>query len=486
MNPIESIHSDEAPQGAELSNNKKSSAFSRRTFIGTAAAAWATVSIVPRHVLGGAGRTAPNDKPVLAGIGIGGVGHGQIQSCVEAGFHVGALCDVDSEYGKKTFDRYPDASRYRDFRELLETEGDRIDAIYCGTPDHTHALISLAALKRKKHVLTVKPLTRTVDEGRVLAAASRRAAVMTQMTASPASTESGCRTCELIWDGMAGDIREVHIWSNRPLWPQGIQRPEGADPVPETFDWDLWLGPAPQRPFKADWGSGSLAVGQTNWDHTKSAVYHPWNFRGWYDFGTGALGDMGCHHFNIPRRALKLESPVAVSASSTRVMAETWPLATIVTWEFPAREGMPPVKVVWYDGGLKPSRPAELEDGGELPETGILYFGDKGTLLGEGTSGIPRLVPESKARAYTAPPKTLQRRGGIYSEWIEAVRGGEPPSETWHTDAVPLTEIVLLGNTAIRMGGRRLAYDGENMRFTNSESANELLKAEYHNGWMLD
>jgi hypothetical protein len=306
------------------------------------------------------------------------------------------------------------------------------------------------------------------------------------MTASPASTESGCRTCELIWDGIAGDIHEVHIWSNRPLWPQGMERPAGEDPVPDTFDWDRWLGPMPKRPFKMDWPKDAMAVIQTNWAHTKPHVYHPWNFRGWYDFGTGALGDMGCHHFNIPRRALKLGQPVAVSASSTRVMAETWPLASIVTWEFPQRDGMPPVKMVWYDGGLKPPLPAGLESKRGLPESGILYIGDRGTLLAEGSGGVPRLIPEDRMRANQLPPATLARRSGIYGEWYQAVKGGEAPSEHWPTCAAPLSEQVLLGNLALRVGGnKRLVYDADAVRFSNSEEATRLLQAEYHNGWTL-
>ncbi len=310
---------------------------------------------------------------------------------------------------------------------------------------------------------------------------------MTQMTASPASTENGCRTCEIVWDGAIGDVHTVHIWSNRPLWPQGMNRPAGSDPVPETFDWQKWLGPAANRPFKSEWPKDALPVVQTVWDRTKPAVYHPWNFRGWYDFGTGALGDMGCHHFNIPRRALKLGLPEAVSATSTRIMQEAWPLASIVTWEFPAREDMPPVKIVWYDGGLRPPRPSELEPGRNLPADGIIYEGTKGKMLANGTSGVPQIVPQSKQKAYTPPPKTLPRRSGIYGEWIEAIRGGEAPSESWSTWAAPLTELVLLGNVALRIGGgKRLNYDAANMRFTNSDDANALLKPDYQNGWKLE
>ena len=461
---------------------KPKSEINRRQFVAGAAAA--TITIVSPHVLGGPGKAAPSDKPNVGGVGIGGVGHGQIQACAKAGFNVVALCDVDDAKADRTYKLYPQARRYRDFRKMLAAEGDKIDAVYCGTPDHTHALISMAALKARKHVLTVKPLTRTIWEGRMLAAEAKKAGVMTQMTASPASTESGCRTCEMIWDGIIGDVREVHIWSNRPLWPQGMTRPKGSDAVPKTFDWDLWLGPAPKRPFVNKWPAGSLPLVQTISSGVQPAVYHPWNFRGWYDFGTGALGDMGCHHWNTPRRALKLGHPTAVSATSTRIMAESWPLSSIVTYEFPAREGMGPVRITWYDGGIKPPRPAEMEDGRRMPGSGILYRGTKGVMIGNGTSGVPRLLPESKMQAYKLPPAKLKRRSGIYGEWFEAVRGGAKPSEHWVDCAVPLTEIVLLGCIAVRTGGY-LKWDGANMRFTNSNDANKLVKPEYQNGWKL-
>ena len=307
-----------------MAHSSESSKLTRRGVLG-AAAGLAAITIVPRHVLGGPGRTAPSDTPCVGGVGIGGVGHGQIQQCAAAGFRVVALCDVDDKLADRTAAKFPQARRYRDFREMLDDEGDKIDAVYCGTPDHTHATISMAALTAGKHTLTVKPLTRTIWEGRMLAQAAVKAGVMTQMTASPASTESGCTTCEMIADGIIGDVTEVNIWSNRPLWPHGMQRPKGEDPVPETFDWDLWLGPAAKRPFVKHWPADSLALAQVNRYRPRPDVYHTWNFRGWYDFGTGALGDMGCHHWNTPRRALKLGHPTGVSASSTKIMAETWP-----------------------------------------------------------------------------------------------------------------------------------------------------------------
>jgi predicted dehydrogenase len=410
----------------------------------------------------------------LAGIGVGGVGFGQLQSCDKAGFQIIALCDVDDAHAKKAFDRWPQARRYRDFRDMLQAEGDKIDSVYCGTPDHSHAVITLAALRRKKHICCVKPLTRTVQELGVVVEAARQAGVATQVTASPNTNEVACRTCELIWAGAIGDVREVLVWSDRPIWPQGMDRPAGADPIPKSLDWDLWLGPAPQRPFKSVWPDGSLELKQVG--HSPKAVYHPFNFRGWWDFGTGALGDMGCHHLNTPFRALKLKHPASISASSTRCLKETAPLGSIVTYDFPAREGLPPVRVVWYDGGLMPPYPVEL-GGKPLGDQGVLYVGTEGKIL----DGV--ILDAARAKRFEATPKSLARRSGTWSEWYEACRGGEPAGCNFEW-AGPLTRFVLLGNIALRTG-KRLAWDGDRGRFTNQESANAYLQESYRSGWSL-
>ena len=451
--------------------------FSRREVLGTAGAL-ATATIVPRHVLGGQAGPAPSQRPNLAGVGVGGVGFGQVRACEGAGFQVVALCDIDDVYGKKAYDRWPKARRYRDFREMYEAEGDKIDAVYCGTPDHTHAIITLPALKRKKHVCCVKPLTRTVRENRVVIAAAKKAGVATQVTSSPNTTETACRTCELIWAGAIGPVREVHIWSNRPLWPQGMERPAGQDEIPATFDWDLWLGPAPKRPFVANWPADHYALAQVKAGRPRRAVYHPWNFRGWWDFGTGALGDMGCHHLNTPYRALKLTYPRSVEATSTKVFEETAPLASIVTYEFPARGELPPVRVVWYDGGLRPPCPKELE-GAPLPVGGgELYVGDEGVMLRD------KVYPVARAQKLADVPKTLPRRSGTWGEWFEAVGGG-PAAGCPFEWAGLTTEFVLLGNIAIR-AGKRLDYDAAAMKITNNQEADKLLDEPYHNGWSLE
>jgi len=335
-------------------------AFSRRDFMrGAGPALAAGLTVVPRYVLGGGGRIPPSEIIQVAGIGVGGVGHGQVTGISEQkGTAIAYLCDVDDVYAKRTYDRFPEAKRYRDYREMLDVEGDKIDAVYCGTPDHTHAVISLAALKKGKHVCCVKPLARTIHEERILAQAARQAGVATQVTASSNTSDAVCRLCEMLWDGAIGDVREVHVWSNRPLWPQGMLRPPRQDPVPQTLDWDLWIGPAPMRPFVAEWPQGDLVLRQVKASkNPRLAVYHPWNFRGWWDFGTGALGDMGCHHFNHVFKAVKLRYPTKISASASEVFDESAPLASIVTFDFPAREGMPPLRLTWYDGGLNPTTP---------------------------------------------------------------------------------------------------------------------------------
>ena len=450
----------------------------RRQFLAQAALAGA-FTIVPRRVLGGAGHIPPSETIQVAGVGIGGVGHGQIQSVAgQEGTKIVALCDVDDVYAARTYRKFPEARTYRDFRVMLEQEGDRIDAVYCGTPDHTHAIIVLPALQAGKHVCCVKPLTRTIHEERVLAKAAAEAGVATQVTASANTSDAACRLCEMIWDGAIGDVREAHVWSNRPLWPQGMLRPEGREQVPETLDWDLWIGPAPMRPFVDKWPEGSLPLRQVKASRNpRPAVYHPWNFRGWWDFGTGALGDMGCHHYNHVFRALKLRYPTSVSASASQVFDESAPLASVVTYEFPAREGMPPLRLVWYDGGLKPPRPACLEPGRELPASGNMYIGDKGVILGN------RIVPEEKMKAYKMPAKTLERRSGTWGEWVEAIRGGRPAGCHFEWASV-LTEAVLLGNIAIREG-KRLDWDADKMRFTNHAPANRYVDEPYHNGWSL-
>jgi len=460
------------------------SAIPRRTFMQQATAV-AAFAVVPSHVLGGGAQAAPSGRLNIAGVGIGGVGRPFLQGCAtEQAARIAFLCDVDHEYAKPVFEQYPQARRYRDYREMFDRESDNIDAVLVATPDHTHAVISMEAIRRGKHLLCVKPLTRTIHEARTVAEAARKAGIATQVTAAASTSERACSLCEMIWDGAIGDVREVHCWSDRPLWPQGMIRPETSDPVPAHLDWDLWIGPAPMRPFKDRWGKDHLVMQQAKYKYPFDAVYHPWNFRGWWDFGTGSLGDMGCHHLNTLFRALKLGHPTSVWASSTKAMAEATPLASTVAWEFPAREGMPPVTVYWYDGGIKPPRPPELEEGREWPASGNLYIGDKGKILGDTEGG--RIIPESKMNSYKAPPETLVRSRMQHiatSEWIRACLGGEKASCHFDIGGL-LAEVVQLGNIAIRRD-KKLAWDGPNMRFTNDDEANRYVREPYRQGWSL-
>ncbi len=454
--------------------------WTRRRFLAGTTAAAGAFTLLPSRLLGA---DSPSKQVTLAGIGIGGVGNGQLQELAKAGFKIVALCDVDDAYGKKTYDLWPQARRYRDFRELLAAEGNKVDAVYCGTPDHTHALITLAALKAGKHVCCVKPLTRTLHELQVIATAARKAGTATQVTASPNTSEAACRTCEIIGAGLLGEVRELHTWTNRPVWPQGMERPPGEDAIPPGLDWKLWLGPATVRPFKSEWPPKSYPLTQMNlkgWDPQVHAVYHPFNFRGWWDFGTGALGDMGCHHFNTPFRALKLSAPTQIQASASKLFPEAAPLAAVVTYDFAARPGFGPLRAFWYDGGLKPPAPRTAAQ--PWDDEGTLYIGEKGMLLAT-WDGI-KLFPETLEKQAAGIPKTLARGEGTWKEWFIACTGGAPAGCNFDL-AWPLTEIVLLGNLAIRTG-KRIDWDPARHALVNGGGAEALVNESYQNGWKLE
>jgi len=430
---------------------------SRRNFLGGAAGA-AAFTIVPRHVLGGVGYTPPSEKLNIAGIGVGGRGRKDIEGVSSE--NIVALCDVDEERAAETFKRYPQAKIYRDFRRMLEKEKN-IDAVVVATPDHVHATASMMAIKMGKGVYCEKPLTHSVYESRELAKAAREYKVATQMGNQGQASEQTRLLCEWIWDGAIGPVREVHIWTNRPTWPQGVDRPKETPPAPSTLDWDLWLGPAPKRPYHS--------------------CYLPFKWRGWWDFGTGALGDMGCHRFDPVFRALKLGHPTSVEACcsvpDTKRSEETYPRASIVRYQFPARGSMPAVKLTWYDGGLKPARPEELEAERNMGKSGVIYVGDKGKLM-DG-----RLIPEPNMKAYELPPKTLPRSIGHHKEWIEACKGGKPAGSNFDIASL-VAEAVLLGNIALRTG-EKLYWDGPNLKVTNVPEANEYIHRQYRQGWSL-
>ncbi len=454
---------------------QKRKEISRRKFIGTSAMATAGFMVVPRHVLGGPGQTAPSDLLNIGCVGVGGKGSSDIRSVSTE--NIVALCDVDDTQTARFLKSrrntpeqvtmYEKAGKYRDFRIMLEKEKS-IDAITVSTPDHNHAVIAMMAIKMGKHVFVQKPLTHTIKEARLLEEAAKEHNIVSQMGNQGHAGEGSRLINEWIWDGAIGDVGEVHVWTNRPIWPQGINAPEEIPSVPSTLDWNVWLGPAPFRPYHP--------------------AYAPFNWRGWWDFGTGVVGDMGAHLMDPPYWALKLGQPTTVQSSSTRFTRDSYPLAEMVTYEFPARENMVPVKLTWYDGGLMPPRPADLEAGRQMGDDGggVLFVGTKGNITCSTYAGNPRIVPETSMQAYKRPEKTIPRSPGIHEEWVEAIKAGKK-STTDFSYAAQLTQVMLLANVAVRAqkDNQILQWDGEKMEFTNFPEANAFLHKEYRPGWSL-
>ncbi len=457
----------------------KSGHVSRRSFLKGTAAAASAFTLVQRHVLGGAGYVAPSDRIHIAGIGVGGMGQNNLRACEAE--NVVALCDVDDQYAASVYERYPKATKYRDYRKLLESQKD-VDAVIIATPDHTHAVIAMLAIGMGKHVYVQKPVSHSVHEARTLTEAARKHKVATQMGNQGHSGEGIRLTCEWIWDGAIGPVREVHAWTNRPVWPQGVEvaRPTDTPPVPSTLDWDLWLGPAPYRPYHP--------------------AYLPLSWRAWWDFGTGSLGDLGCHVLDPIFWALKLKHPESVEGCISTCWHEFWkkmepknetyPRSTIVRYTFPAREDMPAVKLTWWDGGMMPPRPEELEEGRQMGDSdgGVLFIGDKGKLMAGCYGRSPRLIPEAKMREYEKPAPTLDRvpdgMSGHETDWVQACKGGKPASSNFDYSG-PLSEMVLMGNLAVRFPNRRLLWDGFNMAITNDADANAFVRRNYREGWSL-
>ncbi len=464
---------------------------SRRSFVGTVATA-AGITIVPRHVLGGTGYQAPSDTVNVAVVGyVHGMGTSNINA-IALTDNIVALCDLDESGAaqealakSEVLTRHPKAARYRDFRVMLEKQKD-IDAVVVATPDHTHAVVAMAAMQLGKHVYVQKPLTRTISEARALTEAARRYKVVSQMGNQGHSGEGVRLMEEWIAAGAIGPVREVHCWTNRPIWPQGMPRPTETPAVPAGFDWDLWVGPSPMRPYHS--------------------TYHPFGWRAWWDFGGGALADMGCHVLDPAFGVLKLTTPTSLVGSIAfnvvRTMGEdgtvgnrrvkyddSFPPASVIHMAFPARGDMPPVTVHWYDGGILPERPEDLEPYRRVPSSGTIFVGDKGKMWCETYSESPRLIPESFMATFTTrPPKTLPRiKGGSTGHeknWLDAIKQhGQAVS---HFDyAGPFTESILLGNLALRFPGTRLFYDAENLKVTNVPEADEFIQHQYRAGWSL-
>lgn len=474
-----------------MDDHKTSSGLlSRRSFVGSMAAA-AGVMIVPRHVLGGTGFQAPSDTVNIACVGyVHGMGTSNLNNCAKVA-NIVALCDVDeseaarqSAARSKVHENFPKAPRYKDFRVMLEKQKD-IDGVIVATPDHTHAVVAMASMQLGRHVYVQKPLTRTVSEARALTEAARRYKVVTQMGNQGHSGEGVRLMEEWITDGAIGLVREVHCWTNRPIWPQGMPRPTDTPAVPDGLDWDLWIGPAPMRPY-----------------HT---AYHPTSWRAWWDFGCGALGDMACHVMDPAYQCLKLGYPSSVTTHMAynvipnetgpwgrRVKYDDgFPPGTIVYFTYPERgPNLPPVKLHWYDGGLLPERPEELEPERRLPSSGTIFVGEKGKIMCETYGESPRLIPESRMQAYQRPPKTLPRvpgswdSGGHEQNWIDGIRGKGTPNSNFDYSG-PFTETVLLGNVGMRFAGQKLLYDGPKMTITNVADANAFIQHQYRQGWSL-
>ena len=446
---------------------------SRRSFIGGIGAG---VVIAGSNILGGRSHAAPTDKLNIAAIGIGGVGKNNIKALAEQE-NIVALCDVDQDYAAPVFELYPNARKWTDYRRMLDEQKD-IDAVMIATPDHTHAVIAMAAMQLGKHVYLQKPLTRLVSEARILTEAARKYKVMTQMGNQGHSGEGVRSVTEWIAAGVIGEVREVHAWTNRPVWPQGMAKPKESMAWPETLDWDLWLGPAALRPY--------------------NPMYLPFGWRAWWDFGCGALGDMACHVLDPVFAGLKLKYPTSVEASVSTYVSpdemwvkvdnkDTFPRASIVHYQFPAREGMPPVKINWYDGGLMPERPAELGPDERMGNgsSGVIFVGSKGKIMCNEYGDNPRLLPQSRMADFKPPAKTIPRIEGSHEQdWARACKGGVPACSNFDYSG-PFTEMVVMGNLAIRYPQRRLDWDGEAMRVTNFPEANDYVQTHYREGWNL-
>ncbi len=492
---------------------------SRRAFLKGASLAAAGFTIVPRHVLGGPGFVAPSDKLNIAGVGVGGMGRANLLNLTSE--NIVALCDVDWDYTAKSFEKidadvekartrlaaattdldkknindqiqnfqrlkeqYPKAKRHTDYRKMLDEQKD-IDAVVIATPDHLHAVQAIAAMKMGKHVYVQKPLTYTVQEARELANLSKKMPkVVTQMGNQGHSSDDARLINEIIQSGMIGEVREVHVWTNRPIWPQGVDMPLDSPAVPSTLNWDLFLGPAPERPY--------------------NPAYTPFKWRGWVDYGVGAIGDMGAHLIDHVVWSLKLGAPSAIEASCStfgkrrdaegktvkdaagKDILETYPQATVVYYDFPAREGMPAVKMTWYDGGLLPPRPEELGDEPVDKGGGVLYIGSKGKLM-HGTYGAkPTLLPRSKMQDFKAPKQMFARVGTTHEmNWVNACKDSKVKATSPFEYAGPLTETMLLGVVALRTIGEKVKWDSANMKFPDKPELDQYVKRDYRQGWSL-
>ncbi len=413
----------------------------------------------------------PSERLNLGFVGIGGRGQANIRGCMKHNIY--ALCDVDTQRGAAALAHFDRAKVFDDWRVMLERVGEQLDGVVVSTPDHNHAVITMAAMQLGKAVYTEKPLTRTISEARLLADYARQNRIVTQMGNQGHSNAQARMAVEWIRAGMLGDVHEVHCWTNRPVWPQGIVRPP-AEPVPSTMNWDVWLGPAPDAPY--------------------SSKIAPFNWRGFWDYGAGALGDMAAHIIDHPVWALELGPPERVAVEFERSdpasAKDTFPVSTVVTYRFAARGNKPPVTLKWFDGENLPPRPAGMEEERTLTKSGTIYLGDRYHMVQDCYGASPRIFPETDMQE-AAPQlkqvaKTLPRVSSHYDEWLAAVKADDPSMALSNfSTAGPLTELMLLGCVATRVGpGTVLTWNPETMTTGNRE-ADRLVRHEYRRGWRL-
>ncbi len=483
----------------------------RRQFIRNVSSAGVALTIVPSISVSGLGHIAPSDKLNIAAIGIGGKGNVNLRNMV--GQNIVALCDVDYDYANSVFKTYPKAAKYQDFRIMLEKQKD-IEAVIIATPDHTHALAAATCMEQGKHVYVQKPLTHSVWESRYLTQLGKRTGVVTQMGNEGHSSDTVYEVAEIVQSGCLGVVKEAHVWTNRPIWRQGMPRPLKKVAVPKTLDWELFIGSAPMRDYNPE--------------------YHPWIWRGWWDYGTGALGDMGCHLLDVPNYALKLGHPVAFQASSSLVNTESAPVSAKISYKFPARENLPycsfpALELTWYDGGLIPARPYNLPDDAPMkPGGGFMFIGSNATLIAEAYGANWKVYknrveikPETRVSLERIPDNPLG--GGRHEmHFVDCCKNGGTPASNFNY-AGPFNEMVVMGNLAVRLQSleKTLLWDGEKMQVTNIgadeklrtakllpfssyivtkkvdddsknwvswnalEMCNKWIKHEYQNGWKL-
>jgi predicted dehydrogenase len=467
---------------------RKEKSLNRRQFI-TKSTTLAAVTIIPRHVLGGPGYISPSNQLNIAVIGTGGQGITNIKEFLKhSDVKITAICDVahfwdnsdlyykhnggrkpaikaiEDHYRQTGSKEYRGCNVYVDFRLMLEKSEKDIDAVVVATPNHTHAVASMAAIQAGKGVYCEKPLTYSVYEARRIAQAARQAKVATQLGNQGHSSDDIRRAVEWVRDGAIGEITQVYAWAGENLIPKLTERPKETPPVPEGLNWDLWLGPAKERPYHS--------------------AYAPLVWHYWWDFGGGKLGNFGCHTLDTAVWALNLEHPTLVESSSTQLSKETTPIASTCHYKFPARGTQPPADLFWYDGGIRPPRPDCLELKRSLPRNGgSLLVGDKGAILSGTWSGSPRIIPEKKMRDYKLPQASIPRSLGHRRDWINACKGGPPASSNFDYGA-RLTEIVLLGVVSLRTA-TTLYWDGPNMKATNAPQLEPFIHGHFRKGWEI-